>query len=81
MEQAELDLSYTDVHSPIAGQVSRASGSVGNFVAVNSDPLATVTSLDPVHVTIAVSAKNLLEARCEGIDLKKTQDQAGTLFA
>jgi len=28
---------------------------VGNLVDVNTEPLATVTSLDPVHVTIAVS--------------------------
>ena len=28
---------------------------MGNLVDVNTEPLATVTSLDPVHVTIAVS--------------------------
>ena len=67
---AKLDLSYTEVASPIAGQISRAAYSVGAFVRPGDGALATVTSTDPVHVTIAVPEKDLIEARRQGIDLE-----------
>ena len=70
LRRAELDLSYTEVASPIAGQISRAAYSVGAFVRPGDGALATVTSTDPVHVTIAVPEKDLIEARRQGIDLE-----------
>jgi membrane fusion protein, multidrug efflux system len=69
LRQAKLDLSYTDVISPIAGKISRARYSIGNLVGPNSDPLATVTSVDPVYVTIGISEKQLINARKRGINL------------
>ena len=69
LRRAELNLSYTEVASPIAGQVSRAAYSSGSFVGPGSGALATVTSVDPIHVTIPVAEKDLLEARRRGIDL------------
>ena len=71
LSSAELDLSYTDIRSPIDGQIGRARYSIGNLVGSNSEPLATVNRVDPVYVTIGVSDKDLLEARREGIDLDK----------
>ena len=56
--------------SPIAGQISRAAYSVGSFVRPGDGALATVTSTDPIHVTIAVPEKDLIEARRQGIDLE-----------
>ena len=70
LRRARLDLSYTEVASPIAGQISRAAYSVGSFVRPEDGALATVTSIDPVHVTIAVTEKDLIEARRQGIDLE-----------
>ena len=70
LRRAQLDLSYTEVISPIAGQISRAAYSVGAFVRPGDGALATVTSTDPVHVTIAVPEKDLIEARRQGIDLE-----------
>lgn len=69
LKSAELDLSYTDVHTPIEGQIGRARYSIGNLVSPGSEPLATVTRVDPIHITIGVSDKDLLEARRRGIDL------------
>jgi len=69
LRQARLDLSYTEIRSPIAGKISRARYSVGNLVDPNSEPLATITSVDPVYVVIAVSEKQLIDARKRGIDL------------
>ena len=70
LRAAELDLGYTNLTSPITGKISTANYSVGNLVSANSDPLATVTSMDPVYVTIGVSEKDMLETRKRGIDLK-----------
>lgn len=70
LKQAKLDLSYTEIRSPIAGKISRARYSVGSLVGTTSEPLATVTSVDPVHVVIAVSEKQLIEVRKRGIDLE-----------
>jgi membrane fusion protein (multidrug efflux system) len=69
LRKARLDLSYTEIRSPIAGKISRARYSVGNLVGPNSDPLATVTSVDPVYVTIPISEKQLINARKKGIDI------------
>lgn len=70
LRAAELDLGYTTVVSPISGRISTANYSVGNLVGSSSDPLATVTSVDPVYVTIGVSEKQMIAARKRGIDLK-----------
>ena len=70
LREAELNLSYTEIRSPISGQVSRAKYSVGNLVRSSSEPLAKVTSVDPIYVTIAITEKVLIEARKEGIDLE-----------
>lgn len=71
LENAKLDLSYTQITSPIEGIVSRELSSRGNLISANTETLATVTRMDRVYVTMAVSEKDMLEARREGIDLKK----------
>ncbi|WP_053005604.1 efflux RND transporter periplasmic adaptor subunit [Kiloniella spongiae] len=67
LRRAELDLSYTEIHSPLDGQISLSRYSVGNLVNSSSEPLATITSLDPIYVTVPVSDKLILEARREGL--------------
>ncbi|MCG8316982.1 MAG: efflux RND transporter periplasmic adaptor subunit [Pseudomonadales bacterium] len=70
LKKAQLDLSYTDIKSPIAGRISRASVSAGNLVGPSSGTLATVTSIDPIYVTIAVGEKLLINARKRGINMQ-----------
>jgi membrane fusion protein, multidrug efflux system len=67
LESAKLNLSYTEIRSPIAGRIGDATYSVGNLIGPGSEPLATVSSLDPIHVTLSVSDKVLLDARRQGI--------------
>ncbi|WP_085907469.1 efflux RND transporter periplasmic adaptor subunit [Kiloniella majae] len=67
LRRAELDLSYTEIHSPLDGQISRSRYSVGNLVNSSSEPLATITSLDPIYVTVPVSDKLILEERRKGL--------------
>jgi membrane fusion protein, multidrug efflux system len=63
LEQAQINLSYTDIHAPIDGRISRAEVSVGNLVGPESGVLATIVSQDPIFVTFPVSQRQLLEYR------------------
>ena len=56
-----LDLEYSRITAPIAGRIGRAMLTVGNLVnAVGTDPvLATIVSVDPVHVYFDVDERSL----------------------
>jgi RND family efflux transporter MFP subunit len=51
VESAALDLSFTEVRSPIAGLVGRAEITAGNLVAAGQTLLTTVVSVDPIYVS------------------------------
>jgi len=72
LEKAKLDLGYTDIHSPMAGRIGKATYSVGDLVGPASGTLATVVSQDPIYVTFPVSQRDLLDVRkqaeAQGID-------------
>jgi membrane fusion protein (multidrug efflux system) len=63
LEKAELQLSYTDITSPISGRVGRASVSVGNFVGPSSSALATIVSQDPIYASFPVTQREMLAVR------------------
>jgi membrane fusion protein, multidrug efflux system len=50
LRQAELDLGFTRITSPIAGRAGEALVKPGNLVAPGESLLTTVVSIDPVHV-------------------------------
>ena len=68
LERAQIDLGYTEIHTPIAGRIGRAALSVGNLVGPDSGVLATIVSQDPIYVTFPVSQRQLLEYRRRGDD-------------
>ncbi len=82
LRQAEIDLSYTAITTPIAGRVSREAYSVGNLVAPESGPLATVTSLDPISVVFSISEADLLRSQqdrlARGEDTSDIRDGEGS---
>ncbi|MBX3441949.1 MAG: efflux RND transporter periplasmic adaptor subunit [Planctomyces sp.] len=61
----ELDLEYSRITAPIAGQIGRALLTKGNLVnAGGSDPLlTTIVSIDPIYVFFNVDERSLLEYR------------------
>lgn len=61
LEQAELNLGYTEIRSPIEGRISRETYTVGNLVTPLSDALATVVSEHPIFVVIPVSQRLILD--------------------
>jgi membrane fusion protein, multidrug efflux system len=64
-QAAEVDLSYTQIKSPIDGRIGQAAYSPGNLVGPNSGVLATVVKQDPIQVVFNVSQRQLLAARRE----------------
>lgn len=48
LERAQINLSYTEIHAPIDGRISRAAASVGNLVGPESDVLASIVTQDPI---------------------------------
>src|SRR5213595_3439145 len=50
--QAELNLGYTRVISPISGVAAIATAQVGDLVGPNTGPLTTVSQLDPIKAVV-----------------------------
>jgi len=50
VEQAELNLGFTRIISPIDGVASIASGQIGDLVGPSSGELTTVSTVDPIKV-------------------------------
>ncbi len=64
LDSAKLDLEYTQVRAPIAGRVSRALLTEGNYVSGNAGGaslLTTIVSVDPVYVYADVDENSLLK--------------------
>ena len=63
LRDAEIQLSYTTIKSPIDGRIGRAAVSPGNLVSPDSGVLATVVSETPIRVLFPVTQRELLEAK------------------
>jgi membrane fusion protein, multidrug efflux system len=63
LRDAEIQLSYTQIKSPIDGRIGRASVSPGNIVGPDSGVLATVVQENPIRVLFSITQRELLDAR------------------
>ena len=76
LQQAELQLSYTDIRAPISGRIGRSLISPGNFVSPSSGTLATIVSQDPIDVVFPISQREILKFREESGGAGKAEDLA-----
>ena len=58
---AQRNLGYTKVKSPVDGRVGIIDVTVGNYVSANSRPLTTINSSDPMYITFPIDAKDFAE--------------------
>ncbi|MDB5681843.1 MAG: efflux transporter periplasmic adaptor subunit [Sphingomonas bacterium] len=64
LDTARINLKFTTVPAPISGKVGRSLFTEGALVTTNqTDPLATITALDPIYVDIQQSSSDLLKLR------------------
>src|SRR5262245_12145595 len=70
LEQAELDLGYTDIRAPVTGRISRHEVSAGNLItggySNTTTLLTTIVSLDPMYFEFGVSEANYLANQRSG---------------
>lgn len=53
---ARRNLSYTKVKAPVSGRVGMITVTVGNYVSMNSEPLTTLYSTNPIYITFPLEA-------------------------
>ena len=64
VQQAEINLGYTTIRSPVTGITSFARKQPGSFIAPGADSLLTyVSALDPMRVNFSLSENELLRYR------------------
>jgi membrane fusion protein (multidrug efflux system) len=63
LQSSQINLGYTDIHSPIDGRTGRTAITVGNVVSPSSGTLTTIVSQDPIYVSFPVSFREALELR------------------
>jgi RND family efflux transporter MFP subunit len=60
LRQAQLDVEFTEVKSPLSGKISRKLVSEGNLVIANQTILTNVLSLDPIQFYFDVDERSFL---------------------
>jgi membrane fusion protein, multidrug efflux system len=63
LRDAQIQLSYTEIKTPISGRIGRAAVSPGNLIGPDSGVLATVVKDDPMQVLFSETQREMLEAR------------------
>ena len=58
---AQRNLSYTQVKAPVDGRIGIIDVTVGNYVTMNSGPLTTINSSDPMYITFPLESKDYAE--------------------
>src|SRR5262245_15721733 len=61
LNQAQINLGYTEIRSPIDGRIGLASFTEGNLVQPSSGKLSTIVRQDPIYVIFQVSERDVLE--------------------
>jgi RND family efflux transporter MFP subunit len=80
VDNARLDLAYTEIRAPISGRIDRNLISVGNLVVPDDTVLTSIVTLDPIYFYFDIDERSFLayarDARTRGVVL---QEGAGDL--
>ena len=72
---AQRNLGYTRVKSPVDGRVGIISVTVGNFVSATSGPLTTINSSNPMYITFPLNSKDYADlVRIDGANVQRDVD-------
>ncbi len=65
VQQAELNLGYTTIRTPVAGASSYARVNVGSYIDVQNSLLTEVSPLDPIYVNFSISENEMLRRQVQ----------------
>lgn len=72
---AQRNLGYTHVKSPVDGRVGIISVTVGNFVTTSNGPLTTINSTNPMYIAFNINSKDYAElVRIDGAKAERDVD-------
>lgn len=80
IQQAELDLSYTEVFAPFTGRVGRIGVSIGDVVSPTSKPLVNVVRESPIYVAFALNEKQFVSILQKIENAEVTEEREADLF-
>jgi RND family efflux transporter MFP subunit len=73
LRQAELNLEFTKITAPIGGVVGIANPGIGDLVGPgDANPLATISTVDPIKVYFQISEQDYLKVAQERVDANRT---------
>lgn len=61
VQEAKLNLEFTEVKAPISGKISRDFVSAGNLIRMNDTVLTRIVSVDPIYFYFETSQNDLLK--------------------
>jgi len=61
LQQAKINLDYTEIRAPIDGKIGRTAITAGNYVNPGSGTLVSIVSQDPMYVVFPVSTRTVIE--------------------
>jgi membrane fusion protein (multidrug efflux system) len=73
LRQAELNVEFTKITAPIGGVAGIANPGIGDLVGPSdANPLATISTVDPIKVYFQISEQDYLKVAQERIDANRT---------
>ncbi len=60
LKNAQVNLSYTRIYAPFAGEIGTVRYNVGNLVGPSSEPLATLLKDDPIYANIQINESSYI---------------------
>jgi len=61
LDQARINLGYTEIRAPIDGKIGRTAITAGNYVHPNSGTLVSIVSQDPMYIVFPVPTRTVIE--------------------
>jgi membrane fusion protein (multidrug efflux system) len=63
LQQAQINLAYTEIRAPIDGRITTTAVTEGNVVSPTSGTLANLVSQDPMYVIFPIATRSALDLR------------------